>query len=338
MDKKRTLLSITIISIIFNVGFLVIFIPDIKTLINHKDKPDIIGNNGCVQDKYSCYLYCDTVNDINVLPSDGINTHFLPDRLVVSPGIYKIGSSVIDMRKEGLYRIVFPNENNYQVIVYKNNLKAVLSSLAWIHTHGNADNKCSAAELSTKAIHDKLYLTCSKIASFSCKLLNNLGYTTRIVGGIASDNRNGFDDEHTLLEILEPVSNKWMVVDIDNNSIFKRKDDNTLLNFHEFREALYADEAEQMLLSSDVKFDISGFKSKNDNTMGFIMERRNNSVQLLKWYKRIFRTMIIEQDFYSKLDIERIRKEHPDYKYCDSVSFVRKHYPLSGYTPEHSIP
>lgn len=307
-------------------------------MITRKGKPDIIHSNERIHNKYSCYLYCDSVRDI-VLLSPETNAPYLPAQLIVSPGIYKIGNNVVDMRKEGLYRLIFPNENNYQAIVYKNNLKTVLSSLAWIHAHGDVDNKLSVDQLSDKAVHDKVYLTCSRIAAFSCKVLNGLGYKTRTVGGIANEVRNGFDDEHTLLEVFDPIADNWLVADVDNNSVFKRKGGDTLLNFQEFREALYADNVEQVLLSRDVKFDISGFKSRQDYTMGFILERRNNIDQLLKWYKRIFKTMVIEDEYFNNSDTENIKKSHPHYAYRDSVTFINKYYPqlTSGNASENGV-
>lgn len=328
MNKRRIIIFITIISVVLNVCLLYTFKADIKHIIVHKKNYDPIHSNEHINSGYSSYLYCDTISDLVQIHSQQQVEPFLPSKLIITPGVYKVGSNVVDMRKEGLYRFIFPNENNYQVIVYKNNLKAVLSALAWMHTHGDVDNKFSVLQLSEKATHDKVYLTCSKIVAFSCAVLNRLGYRTRIVGGIANEIRNGFDDEHTLLELFDPASNKWIVADIDNNSVFRHKGSSALLDFHELRDALYANQVEQVLLSKDVKFDISGFKSKQDYTLGFIMERRNNSEQLLIWYKRIFKTMIIEDKYFNKGDTENIKKKHPQYIYRDSMSFIRKYYPL----------
>ncbi|MBS1772877.1 MAG: hypothetical protein JST82_08450 [Bacteroidetes bacterium] len=294
-------------------------------MMRNSNNTDVIYSNSKIQGKYSCYLYNDTINDI-IISTVKENTPFLPQQLIIQPGIYKAGNNAIDMRKEGLYRIIFPEKNNYQIIVYNHNLRALLSALAWIHTHGDIDNKSSWTQLCDKATHDKIYLTCSHIADFTCKVLNAQGYKTRIVGGIASDMKNGLDDEHTLIEVFDKEANKWIVADIDNNSLFKSKNNETLLSFKEFRDALYTDNVKQVLISKDVKFDISGFKSLHNYTMGFIMERRNNSEQLLNWYRRIFKTMIIEKDFYSSSDPESIRNAHPNYTYYDSVALIKKYY------------
>jgi hypothetical protein len=339
MDKRRIILCIAIISIAANTFLLAMFKNDIKKMIVPKNHSKATQVNSHIHKKYSSYQYCDTIYDITLLHQGVHEVELLSPQLIVKPGVYKIGDDVVDMRKEGLYRIIVLNNDNYQVIAYEKDLKALLSALAWIHTHGDVDNKLVAQQLSNKAIHDKIYLTCSKIAGFASDILNANGYKTRIVGGIASDSRNGFDDEHTLLELFEPKTNKWVVADIDNNSVFKRKGAGELLSFIEFRDALYANELEQVLLSRDVIFDISGFKSKDDYTLGFIMERRNNPVELLNWYKRIFKSMIIDHEFYSKLDTERIRKEHPYYTYLDSTSLIEKYYgePLLGNASEHRI-
>jgi len=335
--QKKLLLSIAIASILLNIGFIAFYKYYIKQPISFKSSSNVIKSNKSLHKRYSYYLYCDTVNEITLSPEIK-NAPRLPDRLIVEPGIYKAGSSIVDMRKEGMYRLIFPDENNYQVIVYKHNMLALLSSVSWIHTHGNIDNDATAEELTDKALHDKIYLTCSRIANYANNVLERKGYNTRIAGGIAGDSTNGFDDEHTLMEVFDPVANKWIAADIDNNTLFKQKNSNTFLSFVEFREALYKDSLEFYPLSKDVRYDISGFKSKNDYAFGFIMERLHNKEQLAKWYKRIFKNMLLNGDVYTQHNMESIHKKHPEYTFSDSASFLQKHYGIeSGYAPQYSV-
>lgn len=336
--KKKLLLFIAITSIVMNIGFILFYKYYVKEPLSFNTATDVINSNKALHKHYSYYLYCDTLNEITLRP-EVKDAPLLPNKLIVYPGIYKVGSSIVDMSKEGMYRLIFPDENNYQVIVYNHNMLALLSSISWIHTHGNIDNDATAEDLADKAIHDKVYLTCSRIAGFACKVLAQQGYKTRMVGGIAGDSSNGFDDEHTMMEVFDPATNKWIVADIDNNSIFKLKDSTGFLSFSQFREALYNDNLEFYPLSKDVRYDISGFKSKNDYAFGFIMERLHNKEELAKWYRRIFRNVLVEGDVYTATDKDIIHRNHPEYTFSDSLSFQHKYYEteLSGYTSQHSI-
>ncbi len=338
--KKKLLLFIAITSIVMNIGFVLFYKYYVKEPLSFNLASDVINSNKALHKHYSYYLYCDTLNEITLRP-DVKDAPLLPNKLIVAPGIYKAGSSIVDMNREGMYRLIFPDENNYQVIVYKHNLLSLLSSISWIHTHGNIDNDATAEDLATKAMHDKVYLTCSRIAAFACKELTQRGYKTRMVGGIAGDSSNGFDDEHTMMEVFDPATNKWIVADIDNNSIFRLKDTNNgaFLSFAQFREALYNNNLDFYPLSKDVRYDISGFKSKNDYAFGFIMERLHNKEELAKWYRRIFRNVLVEGDVYTATDKDIIHRKHPEYTFSDSLSFQHKYYEneVSGYASQHSI-
>jgi hypothetical protein len=329
---------IAITSIVMNVGFILFYKYHAKTRAFFNTSTDVIKSSKPLHEHYSYYLYCDTLKEVTLRPEIK-DAPTLPDNLIVSPGIYKAGGSTVDMSREGMYRLIFPDENNYQVIVYKHNLLALLSSISWIHTHGNIDNDATAKELKDKALHDKIYLTCSRIAGFACKVLTQQGYKTRMVGGIAGDSSNGFDDEHTMMEVLDPATNKWILADIDNNSIFRYRDSTGFLNFAQFRDALYNDKLEFYPLSKDVRYDISGFKSKNDYAFGFIMERLHNKEELTKWYRRIFRNVLVEGDVYTASDKDVIHRKHPEYTFRDSLSFKHKYYEptLSSYASQHSV-
>ena len=75
----------------------------------------------------------------------------LLNKLMIEPGIYITENCIQD------------------------NFTALLSSIAWIHTHGNRDDGLPYFKLKEKAKHSKLFLTCGYISKFTHEILDELG-------------------------------------------------------------------------------------------------------------------------------------------------------------------
>lgn len=342
MARGRIFMSIAVISIILNIVFLLLFKSNLlfaahSFLSRHYNNNRAEINSVTIDTEYSSYCNFDTIESVN-LSRNVKNAVELPDQLVVKPGVYKLGNNVIDMNKEGLYRLLFPGYKNYQVIVYKDNIMSLLSSIAWIHTHGDNDDPNRFSDLCRIATRDKLYLTCSYISKFSRKLMGSLGIKTRIVKGMTLNKWNDFDNGHVLLEVFHPGLNKWILADIDNNRLFTEGSSDTLLSFVEMHRALYNNSLKFKVIAKDIRVDISRFKAENGISYNFMMERLNTDEMKLNWYKKVCEVVIIENNFYNSKDIQRLTDTSPSYSYLDSSSFIAKYYEgPSGNAPEHRV-
>jgi hypothetical protein len=261
----------------------------------------------------------DTVQKLSFSDSAISEAPTLPEELIIAPGHYGIGDKIADMRNEGLYRFIAPPKWDRQVIVYRQSLLKLLGSISWIVTHGNSDNKKTNSELSQKAKTGKLYLTCGYITPFAKHILDSLGFKTRTVTGSATTQKNGFDDGHVLLEVFDPMSKQWMLVDLDNNLFFTAKGSNTALNLLQVRHSLAANELQFHYLSADVATDVSGFKDKNGYSYGLYAETLGSEQAKLEWYRRVLSSVCID-------DVCLATATKAADQSLDSTAFAKKFY------------
>jgi len=313
------------VSLLTNLLLLITFRNVFKKTIKKVIGKNISISNAIGATSFSYYCLNDTVRKIEV-ENDSQQTKPLVQQLIIQPGTYNIDGKTIKLDNEGLYRVSVPFKKNYQVIVYRNDLNALLSSLAWIVSHGNADNKLSFEDLSQKATNDKLYLTCGFVSPFAKKILDTVGYRSRIVSGITLDKLNNYDDAHVMIEIFHPQMNKWILADIDNNLLFQKKGSDIFLNLLEFKNELLNGTLQLKLIAKDIHTDISGYKTKEGYSYNFHMEFLQSETQLLEWYKRVMDVVIIENYFYDYRDIERIKGIDSTYEYLDVDSFHKRFY------------
>lgn len=291
--------------------------------IKHKLKAVILNNS--VQpvdhkaDPVAYYCYKDHVELIK-LTNRNFHAQQLPKKMVVNPGIYNIRNTALNAEKEGLYRIMFPMEENYQFIVYKNNLYAILTSVAWIVSHGNTDVRQDFISLSEKATSDKLYLTCGYVSPFAKKVLKNLGYDVHIVYGKMSGPGNGYDSEHVMLEVYDPGLNKWILVDLDNKYLFADEND-CLLDLSGFKEALTQNKLKLISIAKSIHTDISGFKTNGGYSFGFHMELLQTKTTILEWYKRVMDILFVERP--NNLTEDSSVDGRLPYKYIAPETFVQ---------------
>lgn len=258
------------------------------------------------------------------------NTLSVPDHLIIPPDRYHFFHEKKSylLNKEGLYRFVQPGGKNSQKIVYKNNIDALLSAISWIVTHGVSDDGLEIVELTEKAQKTKLFLTCGNISKWSFDLLSSLGVKSRIVGGITLAEFNDYDNGHRLLEVWRDEWKKWVVYDLDNNSYFTDKINHVPLNVDEFSSRVADGDYDIVLMSLDIRVDISGFRSSTGYDYSFFSEAM--IVDIKRWYARVMQVALIYDDYkYNFSDItnkDRLVKYRSYYKHMDRAVFMEKFY------------
>ncbi len=239
-----------------------------------------------IEDVPFVYRACDT--QIEFLSAKKGTANALPEQLIIEPNHYLFDNKCYDLTKEGLYRFSLPRKNiNIQRIVFKKNTAALISSLAWIATHGARDDARTPSELIEIAMTDKLILTCESQARLGHAILKECLVQSRIIGGRTLETMNGFDDGHYLLEVYREDLNKWVLYDLDSDTCFQKN--NQLLSLAEFIQCLDQKDYEICYLSSDIRAAVS------DSQFSFVYEAR--IANLKSWYQRIMQfTFIIADD------------------------------------------
>lgn len=297
---------------------------DVMTEIGIRDKfiPVELSNEPFV---YRAYL--SNVSLIDPIKFENINN--LPNSLVIKPGSYNFLNQTYNLEQEGLYRFIYPRLVNEQRIVYTESLDVLLSSIAWIYSHGNSDNSKSYEEISSKALNSKIFGTCGKISAWIKSLLQNEGYKSRIVSTITLDVWNTYDNGHTMIEVFHPYYQKWVLYDLDNNIYFEKND--IPLSAVEFANLVPTNDYSIKYLANDSKLDISNFKDKQDFNYGFFSESIiANEETLRQWYQRVIQVVLIQEEnnlfFFDERDIDRIQSYSAKYEHINQEEFMNKFY------------
>ncbi|WP_431064164.1 transglutaminase domain-containing protein [Methylotuvimicrobium sp.] len=254
----------------------------------------------------------------------------MPTDLIVPKGSYQLGDSGFGytLNREGLYRFVVPNRKNIQKIVFESDIDALLSAIAWIVTHGNADDKKTFDELTEKAKTSKLFITCGNISEWAKIVLSEKGIKARVVGGITLDDWNDYDNGHRMLEVYRAELDKWLVYDLDNNTYFIDRLSKKPLNVVEFSARVASRDYQVVSLSADTRVDISAFQAKNGYDYGFFAEAIN--ADLATWYARVMQVPLINDDgryyFFDSEHRKKLEGYRPYYKYIEKAVFLKKFY------------
>lgn len=276
-------------------------------------------------------FYCYRTIVREILPRAGKAVN-LPHKLVIPPGIYQVHGKTYALKREGLYRFLFPGRNdNQQRIVYRNNVMALLSAIAWLQTHGNRDKGKDFQKLKQQALTEKLILTCGSICDFACRLLAELGVPCRRVCVLTLQKFNGYDDSHALIEVR--IQGRWVLVDLDMKRCFRYRGQRLSLieTVRQVRHNQYALES----LSSSALFSVCCFKKSNQEGVydyGLWMETMlHNPKCLRQWYRRILMAPIIDQ--YITVDkksdrvaLAKLRRCLPKRIFLERGAFIRKFY------------
>jgi len=274
------------------------------------------------------YLNNNKINKINKInKASKLKANEIPSELIIPAGTYDFLGSHYLLQDEGLYRFFLPGKINVQRIIYKNDLDSLLSSISWIVTHGNSDNRKSNLELSDKALHSKLFLTCGNTSNWAHSILSKLNIKSRVVASLTMDNWNDYDNGHTLIEVWRDKHNKWVVYDLDNNSYFTSNKGTIPLNLLEFSQSVVRNDYKVIYLSVDTKLDVSNFMADGYN-YNFFAE--NINVNIRGWYRRVIQVpMIYSGEKYYFMDegnSKKVESYSTEYKYMDKNSFLNKFY------------
>jgi len=216
----------------------------------------------------------------------------LPEELIIKPGVYTMDSLQFDLRQEGLVRIMEIGSSNTQRIVFRYDTLALLSGLAWVITHGNADNNKSYDELEEKALTDKVFLTCGHTANWVVNLLRKRGIPAREVMILTLDKWNDYDNGHNMTEVY--IGNKWLLFDIDHNKYFVTE--NGQADLRDFQKRLKDSTLVLKDLAADPVFQ-SGWENSDGYGLSFLSEMNSTDKEsLLKWYGRNSNVILIEQN------------------------------------------
>jgi len=282
-------------------------------------------------DMNTSFVYYAFLEDIKEIPaSKKEKSQILPNSLIIEKGNYQFGNENYELVDEGLYRFIFPTKINQQRIVFKDNIDALLSSICWIFTHGNSDDKKSHIEIQQKALQSKIFATCGPFVSWANDFLQKLNLNTRIVSTLTVDLWNSYDNGHILIEIFRKNLNKWVVYDLDNSCYFMNN--GTPLSVLEFVDRIKSNDYEIKKLSNKISTDISNFKDEeNEYDYAFAIEGRlANEVQLRKWYKHVIQVPLILDKkfsyFYDSQNKDRIEKYSIYNKYMNKNDFLKKFY------------
>jgi hypothetical protein len=252
----------------------------------------------------------------------------LPASLVIAPGRYTVYGRKYDLQEQGLYRFCRPVKENQQRIVYDpkaGNVEVLLSSLAWIASHGNADASLSNDALTEKATTAKLFINCGRVSAWALPILSRYGIRARMARGTTLDQWNSYDNGHILVEVYRDDAKKWVLYDLDMNVRFWHK--GSPLSLVEMSERSASGDYETTPLAADTMLDVSHFK-KNGYEYAFLAERILTKDGLRRWYKRVLQVPIVDNWFYLPVpnDADRRRLEKAGFKYMEKDEFLKRFY------------
>jgi hypothetical protein len=138
---------------------------------------------------------------------------------------------VYDVRAEGVYRFMrmpqpgdppgrLQNLISVQNLDTRGSLMALLAGVAQLHVHGLRHEQ-EADLVRTMQQTGWTALRCDAIAALGVQLLTTLGFASRLVSAVTLDMPNGYDDSHTMLEVLLPDTHTWVAVDLDVGTVFQ---------------------------------------------------------------------------------------------------------------------
>lgn len=270
---------------------------------------------------YAYHFLYDSITPIQALQgADTQGATILADtQLLVTPGIYTIEGNTYRFDKEGLYRVMRPSYYARQIVVCKNDFFSMLSAASWIVTHGTRDNKLSFDKWYKKACREKIVVTCSRASIFGGELLKLIGLRTRKVQCFSSTTKTQFFNAHVMMEVLHPVTQKWFLVDIDNNRYFTVNGEP--INAHEFYDCLQQNKPYQWVsLAKDDWLDAPGYMN------GMINENLLSESVLHQWYKDVLEHIVINDAINCSIDFDSVKKANPTFEYADSAALREKLY------------
>jgi hypothetical protein len=253
----------------------------------------------------------------------------LPDSLIIAPGEHQFCGQTFALEKEGLYRFLEVGEEQQQRIVYRADLPALLSGIAWIVSHGNSDHGKSHDALAEEAKTRKLFLTCGPVSGWTIGVLADHGVRARSATSLTLGHWNTYDNGHAMIEVYREDLGKWVLYDVDGNCFFTWQ--GTPLSIVEFAYAVMRDYRYDIQpLANDTRLDVSNFKGDGGETdYAFFAERYIAASR--QWYRRIVQVPMLHDPavgrcFFDAANRERIESYDKSFKYMDKAEFQRTFY------------
>ncbi|MDD5678740.1 MAG: hypothetical protein PHW60_12255 [Kiritimatiellae bacterium] len=252
----------------------------------------------------------------------------LPGRLVIPPGVYRVHGRNYHLRREGLYRFIYPLKDNQQRIVWDgHNPRALMSALAWIVTHGNRDERLEFRELCRKALRHKLILTCGPVSSFAHQLCGELGVRSRLAEASTLGTLNNYNCGHCLMEIH--MGGRWVLVDLDQNCMFRRR--GKYLSLLELTERAASDDYELVPIAAAVRVDVNGWQMGAPQGFHWDLYADTNLYDehsRRRWYRRIMMLPRIDgvSTAMGQARHARAIAIHPKINLLSRAEFIRRFY------------
>lgn len=250
----------------------------------------------------------------------------LPNHLIIKPGLYEYYGNLYRLDTPGVYRFMKPYKDNSQRIVFKKgeDVQVLLSSLAWIITHGYRDDAKSFNQWMQIAKTRKLSLICIKVAELTRQVLTQEGYRVRLVQTATLEPRTGYNDLHVMDEVYIPKYKKWVLFDVDNGVYFTHK--GNMLSLLELIKYAQKKDYRLNFIANDTRLDIANYyvMLKNNNRYSFAFLAEWIDADLKLWYKRVVQVGIINtpKKAYFTTDNETVKR------------YVTKYYPWFTYMPK----
>jgi len=253
----------------------------------------------------------------------------LPPTLVIPPGRYRVHGKSYALKRQGLYRFLFPGHGNQQRIVYQDDVPSLLSAICWICSHGSRDNKKSHQELCGIAMAEKLIVTCGDLSQFALELFAGLGLPSRRVGSTTLQALNTYDNGHQTLEVW--LDGRWTLVDLDMKRMFHRR--GKRLNLPEFCAAAATGDFSFEPISAATPLAVGLFKVQGYDYGLWMETAYSNDAALRAWYQRVMMVPIqINQDscftVFAPGDRRRFERLYPNrgHRFLSPEEFYQKFY------------
>ncbi len=334
---KCLVVGVFFVSLVFNIqaaiqnGTIAHFQQKLSVVFKQDSPNKQVSLNGGKNQPIAYFLNGDIVFTLDPVLSEHSKT--IPQNIVIPPGIYTFSGKNYSLLAEGLYRLVVPGKINVQRVVYRENLDAFLSAICWMVSHGNADDSILLPDLTDKAMHSKVLITCGTVSRWARELLLSIGVDSRIVSGITVKEWNDFDNGHILLEVWRAKWRKWVVYDFDNNCYFLPLHSDIPLSIVDLSTLVTEKKYRIRSLANDTRLDVSGFRSANGYDYSFFSEGINADIK--SWYARVLMVPCIYDDkqrlfiFMDEPSKKKVESYSPNYKYMEKDKFMSKYYDMN---------
>ena len=284
-------------------------------------------------------IYRINCSDIESVPTvkNTKSYYDIPNKLFISPGIYRIKDMYFRCDKPGLYRFVFPQKKNIQRIVVNDKYDAV-RHLMGIFLRGNSDDHLSFEILYQQSLKRRLILTCGPTSRFVKRLLSDLNIKVRIVHTLALGEWNSYNNGHTMLETFDENINKWILVDYNKHCFYRVEGAKYYANLFELWDAIMNEKEiciERGYMGTQL--DASGFKDCNSNFDYHLIEEMFdfNNEQRITVLKKFLHVPMIETEnkdiFFilkDKSKRRRVERYSESYKYMTQEDFLHIFYKM----------